>query len=609
MLGGRAEIGGETSALTFNRDIAPLLFAKCVSCHRSGQHAPMSLLTYKDVRPWAQAIRTKVIAREMPPWFADPRFGEFSNSRALTQPEIDTIAAWVDGGAPEGSEPLPPAPPFADGWTHPSGRAPDIVLEMPLSFEIPAQGVLPPFALYSALPPELSNGDHFVEAVQLLPSNPSVVHHSAFSMRALPAGVRLGTGPVYDGGPVLSHVPLLIDRTPAGLQSRRPASAAERFSTVGASHFVFYFPGNNGFAQFAPGTGKRIRPQDFIEWSVHYTPSEKPQTDRERVGLWLQRAPSTHEVLTMRLGDFHIVNGHEVVLPAGVSTSPGHAAIVSLPTRCGTSICAEDRSMIPTIPPRASNWKITGITPFQDDVTLYQAYPHGHLRLADLTYVLTYPDGREETILSVPKFRFDWQLIYRWAAPLRVPAGSTIKAIGHYDNTAANRFNPSPDSPVQWGEQTTDEMFNAYVDLSIDNLNVQLEGRAPAGRSDPPAPRTPIVTVVGCVSRSGDRLPMLTRATAPAASSIVHADAHELAEAAEVPLGVNRYQLIGAADFESPSDLLAQGQRALFTRAETANTTGSVQEGRKLAVKGLLIAGTPDRLNVLSAHRLADVCP
>ena len=400
-----------------------------------------------------------------------------------------------------------------------------------------------------------------------------------------------------------------VDRSAAGLSPRRPPSAAEAFSTVGTSHFVFFFPGNNGFVQFAPGVGKRIRHEDYVEWSVHYSPSGQEATDRERVGLWLQRVPPTHEVLTMRIGDFHIVNGEEIVLPPGIETTPGHAAIVSVMGRCDGVPCPEDKSMIPPIPPGARNWKITAVTPFQDDVTLYLAYPHGHLRLTDMTYVVTYPDGREETVLSVPRYNFNWQLVYEWARPLRIPAGSTIKAIGHYDNSPENKGNPAPGDEVRWSEQTSDEMFNGYVDLSIDKMDVRLETSPDVARADVAPPQVPIVTVVGCVALGADGVETLTSASAAKVSTIVHADATEIAEARTRPLGTGRYRLVGAGDFGTVAALMSTGQRALFTRAETANATGRLQDGRKVVVKGLLVRGQPDmRLNVLSAQSLGDSC-
>jgi hypothetical protein len=567
----------------------------------------MSFMTYDEVRPWVQSITQKVLSREMPPWRADPRFGRFKNDPSLTASEIDTIVAWVNGGARQGSDPLPARPQFAAGWNHPSGRPPDVVMDAPIEFQVPADGVLPPFAVYSILPPELAREDHFVEAVQLLPSSASVVHHATFSMRALPKGVVLGSGPAWPGGPIVSHMPVLVDRSPAGLSARRESSAAEAFSTVGSSHFVFFFPGNKGFVQFPAGAGKRIRHQDYVEWAVHYSPSGHAAVDRERAGLWLQKTPSTHETLTMRIGDFHIVNGKEIVLPANVDTSPGHAAIISVSGSCNGLPCPQDKSMIPSIPPRADNWKITGITPFQDDVTLQLAYPHGHLRLTDMTYVVTYPDGREETVLSVPKYDFNWQLVYEWAEPLHIPAGSTIKAVAHYDNSMKNKLNPAPNSEVLWSEQSTDEMFNGFVDMSIDKMDVRFEGNRSASE-ELAAPKVPLVMVVGCVAVDAAGVRTLTNAALVKRSDLLHLDAAEISQARNAALGAETYRLVGTADFSPIGALLATGQRALFTSEASANTTNALLPGRKVAVKALMISGAPATLNLVSVQPAADSC-
>ena len=121
---------------TFTKDVAPILFDSCVSCHRDGEVAPMSLTTYAETRPWSRAIKDKVATREMPPWHADPRFGEFRNARGLTQEQIDTVVAWVDGGAPKGDDAdLPELPAFTVGWMH---GEPDYVLEQPVEYLVPA---------------------------------------------------------------------------------------------------------------------------------------------------------------------------------------------------------------------------------------------------------------------------------------------------------------------------------------------------------------------------------------------------------------------------------------------------------------------------------------
>src|SRR4030095_17019594 len=137
---------------TFAKDVAPIVYSRCATCHRPGEVAPMSLLSYEDVRPWAKAMKAKVVAREMPPWGADPTQSlKMRNDVSLTQAQIDTIAAWVDAGAPKGNDSeMPPSPTFASGWT--LGREPDYVLEMPVEFDIPAEGELVVQMFYSKVP-------------------------------------------------------------------------------------------------------------------------------------------------------------------------------------------------------------------------------------------------------------------------------------------------------------------------------------------------------------------------------------------------------------------------------------------------------------------------
>ena len=211
--------GQASAAPTFNRDIAPIVFRACANCHRPQQAAPMSLLSYADVRPWANAIRKRVLAREMPQWSADPRFGLFRNDPSLTAEGIATIVAWVDAGAVEGAGTAPSPPRFADGWSHPSGRPPDVVLKMPTEVSIPAKGQLSTMSVYSKAP--LAPGSHFIEAIQLAPGNLAATHHSSLSMRRLPAGVTLGIAEPWPGGPRLEGVPLV-----ARSGSRRPRRAA-----------------------------------------------------------------------------------------------------------------------------------------------------------------------------------------------------------------------------------------------------------------------------------------------------------------------------------------------------------------------------------------------
>src|SRR5262245_36506527 len=168
------------STVTFTKDIAPIIFKNCAECHRTGEIAPMSLMSYQEARPWAKAIRERVLDRSMPPWSADPNHGQWSNDPRLSQKEIDTVVAWVNAGAPKGEDKdMPPAPKFANGWT--IGN-PDVVLEMPEEYTVPADGTVP--YLYFTMPTNFTE-DKWIQAMEIRPGNRSVVHHViAYSQEA-----------------------------------------------------------------------------------------------------------------------------------------------------------------------------------------------------------------------------------------------------------------------------------------------------------------------------------------------------------------------------------------------------------------------------------------
>ncbi|HKV40448.1 MAG TPA: cytochrome c, partial [Blastocatellia bacterium] len=163
---------GSAARVTFTKDVAPILFNNCAACHRPGDIAPMSLLSYKDTRPWARSIKDKVVTKEMPPWPADPHYGVFSNDKRLSQRDIDTIAAWVDQGAPEGDpRDLPKAPVFYEGWH--IGK-PDLVLSMPAEYSLAPEG--PDEYQYFKIPTNFKQ-DMWVQAAEARPGNRKIVHH------------------------------------------------------------------------------------------------------------------------------------------------------------------------------------------------------------------------------------------------------------------------------------------------------------------------------------------------------------------------------------------------------------------------------------------------
>jgi hypothetical protein len=441
------------AAPTFNRDIAAILYRSCAECHRPNQIAPMSLLSYQEARPWARAIKTKVTSREMPPWFADPHYGKFKNDKSLSQEEIERISAWVDAGAPQGTGAAPAAPRFAErGWSHPSGRPPDLVIEFPVDWHINATGEMPNFNLYTPLP--FKEGK-YVSATQVLPGNFSATHHITTAVVNMPPGTVLGRGPAWPGGPVTDYVPVAAEK---GVTVDNTGDAAVVEDEDDGGGFGAYIPGA-GARVARPGQARLIRGDRFhyVRWNLHYQATGQPETARPAIGVWWENSGTVTSV--------------ERSLGLREQTSEGKALIADPAKPRNVGIASNVNPFLAPIPANDGNWTLTGINGFQDDATIQAITLHMHLRGKDVTYVLTYPDGREEILLRVPKYDFNWQFQYEFAEPIKVPAGSTIKAIARYDNSPQNRLNPAPHKEVYWSEQSWDDMFLASVRYTVDKLD------------------------------------------------------------------------------------------------------------------------------------------
>lgn len=433
---GRSFVVGAQAPPTFNKDVAPILYANCVMCHRPGEVAPMSLLTFADARPWARSMKTKVTAGEMPPWAADPTFGEFKNKPTLTPAQASTIAAWADAGALEGDGSPPAAPTFPaarDAWSTQMGRAPDQIIDAPFEFELPASGEVPTFTVWIKVP---FRDDRFVEAMQLRPDNPRVVHHSSISLGDLPPKTKLGKAALWEGGPVLDGVPIFNDGKPYR------AMSGDEFGYP----LLFYVPGG-GLLRFPEGIAKRLVAGKYFSWGMHYITDGKPDKVRMRLALWFAKKTVTHAAETWTANGRKFIGGRDVT------------------------------KAVPNIPPYADNYEIAGTVTFPDDVTLYSMWPHMHWRGKDMTFVLVRPNGREETLLSVPKYNPNWQTTYELVKPMKIPAKSTIRAIAHYDNSVKNPRNPAPDQEVKWGPQGTDEMFLPFLEVSVDKDDLRFQDR------------------------------------------------------------------------------------------------------------------------------------
>jgi mono/diheme cytochrome c family protein len=432
---------------TFAADVAPILFKNCAGCHRPGEIGPMSFLTYEETRPWARSIREKVVAREMPPWAADPATSlKMRNDRSLSQKDIDTIVAWVSAGAPRGNpSDMPPAPTYAAGWQL---GEPDYVFEQPVEWTIRPDGQEPYLYFYEKIP---FNEDKFASAIEIRPSNFSVVHHSGAYIVDIPEGYSVREGYLYDKDG--KQVP------PTEPMGRR-ATSGDGTPLAGADKLISYVPGR-GYEQHPEGFAKRIPAGKYIRWVMHYNPTGQAEKDRSRLGIWFAKGPVRHEVLNLQAGDPVPGSGGR-----GLYFAQGHEVLYESDDTTGR------RGRTPPIPPHTESFRMMGITPVNEPITLYALTPHMHLRGKSMKWWVTYPDGREEIILDVPNYDFNWQIQYELAAPLRVPAGSKITNVAVYDNSAKNKWNPAPEKEVFWSEQSWDEMYQPTTQFSVDSRDL-----------------------------------------------------------------------------------------------------------------------------------------
>ncbi|MBO0860029.1 MAG: DUF3471 domain-containing protein [Chloracidobacterium sp.] len=427
--------------ITFNKDVAPILFKNCASCHRPDDIAPFSVLSYKDARPWAKSIREKVASREMPPWGADPRHGEFSNEARLKQSEIDAIVAWVDGGAKEGDpKDLPPAPDFSDAWR--IGK-PDVTLTMPEEYTLDARGA--DDYIYFRVPTKFTE-DKWIQAAEFRPGNKRVVHHavvfietpqmievaktmarrsgrefdprngaSAFERAPGPDALFFKEGTVWR---TKTDAPVIDDACAQSNTNVRSVSAS-----AGATILTAYAPGKSPDV-YPPGTAKRIPAGSNLILQMHYSKTTgKPEVDRTSVGLIFAKQPVDKTVETLT-----VINS------------------------------------LFKIPPGAENHEATACYNVPRDIQFVNYFPHMHVRGKAMKYEVIYPDGRRETLLQVDKYNFNWQTLYTLKNPLPVPKGSRFVVTAHFDNSAKNKYNPDPTKAVRFGEPTYDEMLVGYAD-------------------------------------------------------------------------------------------------------------------------------------------------
>jgi hypothetical protein len=566
---------------TFRKDVAPILFNHCVKCHSSGEIASnVPLASYDTVRAQAELIKQKVMLREMPPWPVDPaRSVKFRNDARLSQQDIDTLVAWVNAGARKGNDgDLPPMPKFEDGWMHPQGLKPDLVLSLPGLVHVPAKGEIPYVRMLVKVP---FLDDRWIVASQTRAGNPAVVHHIAVTEISLDQGVS----------------PADLDRL-AGLARQRGFSNAmlgaqpavtdplnpELFDMLGV-----YTPGTT-FENYPEGTAKLLKGGEnvYLNFNMHYRTDGGPETDRSMLALWFQPGPPKHQLFRVPgAGETIIANEKELLTDA-----PGTKAE-------GTQVA------IPPIPPHAANYEVTGVTGYTEPVTIYQFQPHAHAHAKDFTYTVVYPDGREEIVLSVPKYDHRWQMAYELETPLKLPAGGKLVVTAHYGNSQPNMSqmnmaNPESEKEVYFRDMnsTKDEMFSPFITYSIDGRDpAKPSEAAQAGErhgEDNPSQKTrleeegvlQIGEAVGCLQPAPHGDWLLTNASDPEISQSQATTSVALKAAEAKPLGIRRYTLLGASVFNPAS-----------------------HPDEEVAVKGILIKGIKEsRINVTSLQMVAPKC-
>jgi hypothetical protein len=412
----RLDAQAGSGAITFHKDVEPILQKNCQSCHRPGQVAPMSLLTYEAARPWARAMKNRVVAREMPPWHADPAYGEFVNERRLSGDEIETIAKWVDAGAPQGN-PADAPPPITwpdAGWV----IKPDVVVKG-AEFKVPNKGVVE--WLYLTVPSGFTT-DTWVTSMELRPGNAQVTHHYCVFFRDHTPDVKYGQA-VWDDVP----------RDANGVTIRDGSQARERSVrttvTAGNPNEGCYEPGVQAFDYRAYGAAKLIRANTDVVFQMHYTPTGREIVDQPEIGFTIaKQRPNRQFTFT---------------------TVPGGGDIA--------------------IPPNNPDWKLAPqIGELTQNVQVVMMQPHMHLRGKSMKYTITAPGHEPVVALNVPKYDFNWQTLYFLRRPIELPKGTQIRVEAAYDNSATNRHNPNPNTWVYGGEQSWEEMSFPGLGLIFD---------------------------------------------------------------------------------------------------------------------------------------------
>jgi len=417
-----ASVAGAADAVpTFAKDVAPIFYRSCVSCHRPGQIAPMSLRTYEEARPWARAMKTRVAARSMPPWHIDKTVGiqEFKGDLSLSDKDIATIVSWVDAGAPRGNQAdMPAQREFADGDQWAIGK-PDLVVTFP-SINVPASG---PDLFPNVTAPTGLTEDRYVKAIQTRPIDAKarkVVHHAITTM--LPGGADADPNANPD--------------SPDG----------------GGAQFIIEYASGKAPEIYPENSGILLKAGSSLSLANHLHSIGEEVTSQVEVGFILY--PKGEVPKYIRYSTHH--------------GDPTPSANDSLDIPAGT-VARVDGYTLHTKPGRIIAW---------------QPHMHirGKYQCLELIYPGNPSNVMRRETINCANWDYNWHSVYNYqdqVAPL-VPAGTVIHIISWHDNSAGNKSNPDPKNWVGYGDRTIDEMgfsWIGWIDLTEEEYQKELADR------------------------------------------------------------------------------------------------------------------------------------
>lgn len=398
--------------VTYARDVASILNANCVICHRSGEVAPFALETYKQARTWATAIKDYTARRLMPPWKPAGGFGDFHDARSLTDSQIAMLTAWADAGAPEGNpKETPPAPKFPDpeGWQ--LGK-PDVVLQADRPYHLDAEGD-DVYRNY-VLPIDFTE-DRYVSSIEFKPGNRAIVHHIVTYIDPRAESVK------FDG------------------KEKEPGySVPGNTGGIGILDAIWgevWVPGNSPRA-LPTGMALKIPKGAKLVMQVHYHKTGKPEVDHSRMAMTFAKG-NVDKII-------HVIPAGQVFF----ELKPG-----------------EKKNVV----------KGRLMEPLPDDAQLWSIFPHMHMLGKEMKVTAKLPDGSEKVLIWINDWDFNWQATYFYKEPIRLPKGTRIELIAVYDNSSSNpRQTSHPPVTVRFGEQTTDEMCFAFLGLTFDRERLNI---------------------------------------------------------------------------------------------------------------------------------------